>query len=54
MLPKEKEIYNCMVIPSAANWARFYALPEIHKPTFDDRPNVSNVGTAAYTFARFL
>ena len=43
-----------MAIPSVANWARFYALSKIHKPTLSFRQIVSNVDTAPYKLNHFL
>ena len=45
---------KCMVIPTVANCARFYALPKIHKPILAFCLIVSNVVTASYKLVCFL
>lgn len=39
---------------SNANWANFYALPNVHTPYIFFRPTVSNICTASNCLAKYL
>ena len=49
LILKINEQTKCMIIPSIAICARFYALP-----TLAFHPVLSNIGTTFYELARFL